>query len=94
MPITGLESKAESALSELRSSDRVVQQVGVVVKDLATAVERLSREVDDLKGYVRDLEGDANRQLEEETRGAMNHSHPTWLCSRHHSNRLRGIGVR
>lgn len=66
MPITGLESKADSALSDLRDSDRVIQQVGIVVKDLATAVERLSREVDDLKGYVRDLERDDNRQLEKE----------------------------
>ena len=49
MPITGLESKANSALSELRGSDHVIQQVGVVVRDLATAVEQLSREVDDLK---------------------------------------------
>jgi chaperonin cofactor prefoldin len=66
MPLTGLESKADSALSDLRSSDRVIQQVGIVVKDLATAVEQLSQELDDIKGHVRDLERNANSQLEEE----------------------------
>jgi outer membrane murein-binding lipoprotein Lpp len=66
MPITGLESKANSALSELAGSDHVIQQVGVVVRDLATAVEQLSREVDDLKEYVRDLEREANHHLQDE----------------------------
>jgi hypothetical protein len=62
----GIESKASSALSGLKGSDHEIQQVGVVVKDLATAVERLSREVDDFKGYVRDLERETNHQLENE----------------------------
>jgi uncharacterized protein YoxC len=63
MSTTGLESKADSPLSDLRNGDRVIQQVGIVVKDLATAVERLSQEIDHLKGYARDLERDANHQL-------------------------------
>jgi predicted RNase H-like nuclease (RuvC/YqgF family) len=64
--ITGIESKASSALSGLKGSDHEIQQVGVVIKDLATAVERLSREVDDLKEYVRDLEREANHHLQDE----------------------------
>jgi peptidoglycan hydrolase CwlO-like protein len=66
MAITGIESKARSALSGLKDSDQEIQQVGVVVKDLATALERLSREVDDLKEYVRDLEREANHRLQDE----------------------------
>jgi hypothetical protein len=66
MAITGIESKASSALVGLRGSDRAVQQVGIVVKDLASAVEQLWRELDELKGYVRDLEVGANRHLRNE----------------------------
>jgi hypothetical protein len=43
-----------------------VQQVGIVVKELASAVEQLSRKLDELKGYVRDLEVGANRHLRNE----------------------------
>jgi hypothetical protein len=64
--ITGIESKARSALSGLKGRDYEIQQVGVVVKDLATALERLWREVDDLKEYVRDLEREANHRLQDE----------------------------
>jgi outer membrane murein-binding lipoprotein Lpp len=66
MAITGLESKASSALTALEGADHVAQQVGTVVKELAAAIEQLSRELDELKSYVRDLETEANRHLKDE----------------------------
>jgi hypothetical protein len=66
MAITGLESKASTALTGLSRSDDAVQQMGIVVKDLATAVEQLSRELDDIKGRVQGLDAVASKEFEEE----------------------------
>ena len=66
MAITGLESKASTALSGLRGSDRAIQEVGIVVKELASAIEQLSRHLDDLKVHQQGLEDEAERRLKGE----------------------------